>query len=160
MTNNNNDLDKINKNILVKSYLIGCIPVLILAWFLSGFLEESFLKALLIIGAVYLGWIIVRAIYTSIIFHLFFKKDLMELSLHELKLNNFPEPEDYEIENVETYLETVAMDPNNHPRNIVAATMYNEISSLRRQGKILALARMHKVMGNALKKYQYQLKRE
>lgn len=160
MNKNIDDQNEVNKNILLKSFLVGSIPILLLAWFLSSTFEDSFFKTLLVLGGVYLAWVIYRSIITSITFRLFLRKDMINKFAHDLHANNFPKPEDYEMENVEDYLRMVAMDPDNHPRNIIAATMLSEFSHARIQGSMLVLLRLNKVTKEALKKYNYQLSRE
>lgn len=160
MNNKIDDQNEVNKNILIKSSLVGSIPILLLTWFISSAFDEKFFKVLLIIAAVYFGWVIYRSIITSITFRLFLKNDLIRRYAHDLRSNNFPKPEDYELENVEDYLRTVSMDSDNHPRNIIAATMLSEFTHARTQGSVLILMRLTKVMREALKKYHYQLSRE
>lgn len=153
MTQNNNDLDKINKNIYIKAYLVGIVPFLILVWFLGKAFESSFIQTLLIIGGIFLVWTIFKSIITSITFALFLKNDLIQKYLHEFRANDFPKPQDYEVEEVEAYLQSVAMDPNNHPQNVLAGGMLSEFGHARAQGSMLVLLRLNKVMKEALRQY-------
>ncbi len=153
MTQKNNDLDKINKNIYIKTYVVSIVSYLILVWLISAFLESPFIQTLLITGGAVLAWTIFKSIIGSITFNLFFKNDLIEKYLHEFKANDFPKPQDYEMEEVESYLQTIAMNPDNHPKNIVATGMLSEFGHARTQGSMLVLLRLTKVMKKALRKY-------
>lgn len=100
-------------------------------------------------------WTIFKSFITTITFNLFFKRDLIEKYLHEFKENNFPKPNEYELEEVESYLQAIAMTSDNHPKNIVATSMLSEFSHARSHGSILVLLRIRKVMRQALKRYNY-----
>lgn len=155
MTQKNNDLDKINKNIYIKTYVVSIVSYLILVGLISTFLESSFIQTLLVTAGALLVWTIFKSIIGSITFNLFFKNDLIEKYLHEFKANDFPKPQDYEMEEVESYLQTIAMNPDNHPKNIVATGMLSEFGHARTQGSMLVLLRLTKVMKKALRKYSY-----
>lgn len=160
MNNLNSDPNRIGKNVLIKSWLLGVVQTLLLVWLVSYIMDGDFITVLLFMGALYIGWVIYRAITSAIAFHLFLKSDLIEGTFRELTSNNFPRPEDYEIDNPEDYLSTVVMDAENHPRNVIAATMLSEFSQLRRQSSILGILRLNRVMREVLRKYRYQLDRK
>lgn len=151
--NNNNDLDKINKNIYIKSYIVGIIPFLLLVWILGKAFGDTFLTSLLFVTGAFIVWSIFKTIITSITFNLFLKNDLVQKYVHDLRKNNFPKPEGYDFEEVESYFQTIAMDPDNHPQNIIAATMLSEFGHARTQGGMFAVMRLNTVMKEVLKRY-------
>lgn len=155
MNTNINESSDVNKNILLKSYLVGSVPTLLLIWFISSALEESFFLVLLIAGGIYFGWLAYKAIITSITFHLFLKSDMVQSYVNVFRTNSFPKPDNVDSDSLEPYLESLAMDPDNHPVNIVATTILSEFGHARSSGSMLALLRFRKVVLEALKRYQY-----
>ena len=160
MNKNIEDEEKLYRSLSIKSFVIGVISLLTLIWLVSSALGEDFLTVLLVVTGLYVAWSVCRIILTSITFNLFLKSDLVRLNLSLLKQSNFPAPSDYEVEHPEDYLATLASEENNYPINVHAATMLNEYSHARRQGKILGLLRFNKVMRTALYKYRNQHSRE
>ena len=153
-----NEQEKINKNSAIKAYLVGAIPFLFLVWLIGNLFESSFMETFIVIVVAYFAWTVFKSIITSITFHLFLKKDLVQNYFNIFNTNSFPEPDNSDIENLELYLESVAMDPDNHPTNIVATAILNEFGNARTSGSMLVLFRLNGATKEALKRYQHQFR--
>jgi predicted membrane protein len=152
-------MEQIDRRLTAKNLFFSIIPYLLVIWILKVIFDTSFIYSALFLAAVSVSWYLFRLILNIIFYHLFLKKDATEKFIRYFESKEFPEPENYEIDHPELFLESIMSKDDYYPQNVFATSLLSELRYARSAGQYVIVWRMESVLKDSLRMYKHTLKK-
>lgn len=111
----------------------------------------------LVIGLMF-AWSLFKEITRAIYFHIFIKKQTINNLVSEFEENNFPVPDEFDIDSYGLYLESIANNKDLYPQNLTALILCYELNYGSVSKSFVLSFRFRKLIKKALRIYRQKLK--